>query len=343
MNGRGTQTSFLGDPPAAAQQSDLRDRRELALVAVERARMPMMVSDPRQPDNPIVLANQAFLDLTGYKADEIVGHNCRFLQGPETAPEDLARLRAALERGDDHIDVELLNYRKDGSTFWNQLCISAVRASDGQLLYHFGSQKDVSARRHAEALEAKEHRLLLEIDHRAMNALMLVQSFVSLSRAETVEALSLAINNRVSSIARAHRLLATRHWQGVDLLQLIETQTMIWPNGGLRTDGPPVAVGPQIVQPLSLVLHEMISNAVRHGALSYGTGEVDLSWQIDGGDLRLRWRERGPTLDGATLEERVGLEIARNVVERQLDGTMAIGINGGELEASFLFPNSIEP
>lgn len=81
MFGRESKPSFIGDPPAAAGPDALPDRRELALVAVERTRMPMVVSDPRQPDAPIVLANQAFLDLTGYTSDEVLGRNCRSCKG----------------------------------------------------------------------------------------------------------------------------------------------------------------------------------------------------------------------------------------------------------------------
>jgi PAS domain-containing protein len=67
-------------PPATAPQA-LIDRLELAAIALDRTRMPMVVTDPRQPSNPIVMANQAFLDLTGYSASEVLGRNCRFLQG----------------------------------------------------------------------------------------------------------------------------------------------------------------------------------------------------------------------------------------------------------------------
>jgi PAS domain-containing protein len=76
-----TKVRLCGDKPAAASPVGLADRTELAFVAMERTRMPMCITDPRQPDNPIVLSNHAFLELTGYTAEEVIGRNCRFCRG----------------------------------------------------------------------------------------------------------------------------------------------------------------------------------------------------------------------------------------------------------------------
>jgi PAS domain S-box-containing protein len=89
-------TNLHGDTPAVASPQGLADRKELASVAIERTRMPMVVTNPREEDNPIVLANKAFLDLTGYTAEEIIGRNCRFLQGAESSRTAIAEIRAAL-------------------------------------------------------------------------------------------------------------------------------------------------------------------------------------------------------------------------------------------------------
>ena len=124
-------------------------RNDIFFAAVETTRMPMIVTDPRQPDNPIIFANRAFLAMTGYTPDELVGRNCRLLQGPETDQETLAQVREAV-RERREFATEILNYRKNGSTFWNALFVSPVYNRAGELVYFFGSQLDVSRRRDAE-------------------------------------------------------------------------------------------------------------------------------------------------------------------------------------------------
>lgn len=118
-------------------------------AAVETTRMPMTITDPQREDNPIIFANNAFIEMTGYARDEIVGQNCRFLQGPETDREVVAKVRQAIDARDE-VAVEIVNYRKDGSSFWNALFISPVYNESGELIYFFASQLDVSRRRDAE-------------------------------------------------------------------------------------------------------------------------------------------------------------------------------------------------
>ncbi|MBB4592379.1 hybrid sensor histidine kinase/response regulator [Xanthomonas cannabis] len=124
-------------------------RSDIFFAAVETTRMPMTVTDPHLPDNPIVFANRAFLEMTGYSADEIIGNNCRFLQGPETDPASVQDVRESIDNRREFA-TEVLNYRKDGSSFWNALFVSPVFDDKGNLVYFFGSQLDVSRRRDAE-------------------------------------------------------------------------------------------------------------------------------------------------------------------------------------------------
>ena len=127
---------------------DIQD--EVFFAAVASAGLPMVIADPLRADMPVVFANQAFLDLTGYPLDEILGTNCRFLQGLETAPQVRATIRQAIAE-QRSLSIEVRNYRRDGSVFWNSLFISPVFQVDGKLRYYFGTQLDVSQRREAEA------------------------------------------------------------------------------------------------------------------------------------------------------------------------------------------------
>lgn len=136
-----------GHPIVLSKELD--GHHDIFFAAVELTRMPMILTDPNQFDNPIIFANIAFLEMTGYDKDEVIGHNCRFLQGDSTNREVVDDVREAIAHKTD-IATEILNYRKDGSAFWNALFISPVFSSTGDLLYFFASQLDVSRRRDAE-------------------------------------------------------------------------------------------------------------------------------------------------------------------------------------------------
>ena len=127
-------------------------------AAVRATRMAMIVTDPRQTDNPIVFVNDAFLKLSGYGRDEIMGQNCRFLQGVDTDRDAVRQVRDAIE-GNRDIAIDLLNYRKDGTPFWNALYLSPVINEAGTTVYFFASQLDVSDRVNAQqrTLDEKEH------------------------------------------------------------------------------------------------------------------------------------------------------------------------------------------
>merc|ERR1719413_31594 len=113
------------------------------IKALQTAQQNFVVTDPSLPDNPIVYASQGFLNLTGYTLDQVLGRNCRFLQGPETDPKAVDKIRKAIEAGVD-MSVFLLNYRADGSTFWNQFFIAALRDAEGNIVNYVGVQSKVS-------------------------------------------------------------------------------------------------------------------------------------------------------------------------------------------------------
>ena len=123
----------------SGEDAEIRDR------AVVAAGLSFTISDPRLPDNPLVFVNPAFERTTGYRRDEVQGRNCRFLQGPDTDPAAVQAVRDALASRE-HRTITLLNYRKDGSAFWNELAVSPVFDASGELTHFVGIQSDVTAR-----------------------------------------------------------------------------------------------------------------------------------------------------------------------------------------------------
>ena len=132
------------------QDVTARWRSEEALVlrdrAIAAATQGIAISDSSLPDNPIIYVNPAFERITGYASEEFLGRNCRFLQGQKTDRQAVAELRQAIATGTP-CTVEMLNYRKDGTTFWNELSISPVRDTTGRLTHFVGVQTDITDRR----------------------------------------------------------------------------------------------------------------------------------------------------------------------------------------------------
>ena len=119
-------------------------RRHPVLDSIQHSPIATVVSDPRQNDNPLIAVNQAFLDLTGYEADEVLGRNCRFLRGADTETSQTERLRTAIHDRRSTL-AELVNYRKDGSPFRNAVMIAPLFDDAGRIEYFVGSQIEVIA------------------------------------------------------------------------------------------------------------------------------------------------------------------------------------------------------
>lgn len=153
---RSSRIEFNGHPAALGMLIDITDRKKIESTlnlrdrAIQAVTQGIVITDPAQHDNPIVYASPGFEKLTGYPTAEVLGRNCRFLQGIATDPETVARVRRALREGQP-CHVEILNYRKDGTSFWNELSISPVHDDQGRLTHFVGSQSDISERRNLEA------------------------------------------------------------------------------------------------------------------------------------------------------------------------------------------------
>ncbi len=156
----------LDEARIAAEIHGHDDRSDPFVAAVRATRMPMIITNPRLPDNPAVFINDAFCRMSGYTREEILGRNCRFLQGPETDPSAVERIKEAV-RALQAIQLDIRNHRKDGSAFWNRLLMGPVFDAKGDLAYFFASQVDVTLERERlEGLQTDNAALMAELTDR---------------------------------------------------------------------------------------------------------------------------------------------------------------------------------
>ncbi|WP_256402458.1 PAS domain-containing protein [Halorubrum salinum] len=181
---------FEGSVGILRDVSDEHERREeleTKTRALDEAPVGITITDPDLPDNPMVYVNDRFVEMTGYGRDEAVGVNCRFLQGDDTDEESVARLRRAIDAGEPET-VELLNYRKDGTEFWNRVSIAPIRDDNGRVTEWVGFQEDITAFKEREAALKRQNERLDSfagiVSHDLRNPLNVAQGRVDLAAAE---------------------------------------------------------------------------------------------------------------------------------------------------------------
>lgn len=191
----------LGPQQVEDMLSGLRDR---AVLATD---VSFTISDPSRPDHPLVWANPAFTRITGYPFEEITSRNCRFLQGPASDPATVRRMREAIA-AEESVTVTILNYRKDGTAFWNEVSLSPVFDGAGTLTNYVGVQADVTARVQAEAEREAAYRAV----ERAQNRLAIVAA------ASGVLTATLDVTEALAGMAR-ELVPGLGHWCAVDLIE----------------------------------------------------------------------------------------------------------------------------
>ena len=319
----------------AGRIADLRvSSLQLFLQTTEQTRMALCIADPHQPDCPIVYCNQAFVDLTGYSRKEIVGRNCRFLQGSATKPSAVARLREAVEH-EQYSVVDILNYRKDGTAFWNAVHVGPVYDEQGELAYFFGSQWDITELLAARETIVENERVAAELRHRTDNLFAVLTAIVRLSarNAKDTADLSEKIERRIEALAGAHRVsLAAEGLRDdrTNLRSLIEAVMQPYRNAHpdrIELSGELIELPRKHVTPMGLTLHELATNALKYGSLSDNEGKVRIDWDVKGDTLVLQWVERH---EGKTKPAAAQVAKGSGTGSRLIEGV--IGRLGGSVE-----------
>ena len=323
--------------------------------------MPMIITDVHKADHPMVFVNEAFETMSGYSHDELVGRDCRLLQGPDTDPNAVREIHEAIA-AQRAIKIDLLNYRKDGSTFWNALHVSPVRGDSDDVEYFVGSMMEVTHRVEAQQRIAEQKALVdaevtartadledalaaktvlaHEVDHRVKNNLTMIGALLRLQSRSLPDA-GLRRNledmlKRIDALAGVNRQLYQSNditWFDVggfaaklasDILGTADRRDI-----QLAVDTRPVEIDASKATAVGLVLNELLIGAIRRvkpgGELALGVHHQDSHVLLDIRADASSLETAAPELDtfGITLVERLSRQINATIEHDETSGIVS--------------------
>jgi PAS domain S-box-containing protein len=319
------------------------DRLRLLERAVTASTNSISITDPSQPDSPLVYVNPAFERTTGYAAEEVLGRNCRFLQGEDQDQPALGKLRAAI-REEHHCTVVLRNYHKNGTLFYNELSVYPVRDENDHLMNFVGVQNDITERlRTEEALReirraerrriARDlHDIVLQDLSGALQSLRLIdlrfrRSGAEVDLTEEIEALGRASSGLRSAVYDLRHEKERPFLESVESLVELNRQATPEREVGLVVEQgfPPGGLSRAKGVELLRVLQEALTNARRHS----GARNVEVRLGTEGGEILAEVSDDGKGFDLASVRTGVGISAMRERIEG-LGGTFAVYGRPGE-------------
>ena len=268
--------------------------------------------------------NEQLSLITGYSREELLERTFIDITHPEDRELDLHQFRRQMVGDIDVYALEKRYVRKDGQSVWIELSASRVDDVNGMPLYGIRVAHDIT-----EDKRAEEHQRLLinELNHRVKNTLTTVQSIVfqTLRNAPTPQDAQAALSSRLIALSKAHDVLTRESWEAASLHQIVSEAMEPFRAHGenrIKVAGSQVRLPPSMALAVAMALQELATNAVKYGALSNQTGEVEIDWSLDGTDspahLHLRWEESGgPPVQ---LPNRRGF--GTRLIERSLAGDL---------------------
>jgi PAS domain S-box-containing protein len=329
----------------------------LPVAALSGIPLGFVLTNPDLEDNPIVYVNEAFTRLTGYTVDAAVGRNCRFLQGPQTEPDRVARIREAVATGED-IAIEITNHRADGSAFLNRLTITPIH-DDGRLAWFLGTLSLADLELAETRLEAVQLQLA-EVQHRVKNHLAMIVSMIRLQARDPRAAGDYTVlARRVEAIQLLYQELSETGVAssfrdevplGAYVSRIAAAVGHLDGGQGIRVNviAEEVMVDATTAGRVGLLVSEILTNAFRHAFAGRDTGLVETRVQrLSGGLVRIQVSDDGTGLpEGAdwptsgNLGSRIvkalleGLQARHAVTTSAAGTTVTIDIPGPERPAS---------
>jgi PAS domain S-box-containing protein len=240
-------------------------------------------------------------------------------------------------------DVEYRTVGKeDGIIRWVAAKGRGIFDAQGRCIRIAGTAIDITKRKQAE-----ERQLLLarEVDHRARNALAVVQAIMRLTRGTTPSNYVKAVEGRIKALSQAHSLLSQSRWQGADITRMVEEELAPYRVAGssqVSITGESVLLPPDRAQTVALALHELATNSAKYGALSCREGHLNVDWQLDGGMIKLNWREAGGPPTQTPKTHGFGTKII-NATVRQMGGDVVLDWRPKGLHCLLSIPTDDKP
>ena len=315
------------------------------VVAAETTRMPMVFTDARESENPIIFANDSVLKLTGYNRDEVLAQSFNFLLASGTDKKALEQIKAAFA-GAPEASPEIHCRRKDGSEFWASVFVNAVEDEDGTVVQHFISLADTTRYKLAQQNAAM---LIDELNHRVKNTLATVQSIVTQAVRYNSDPhiVRESIESRLAALSRSHDLLARDKWDGAGLHDLVERALEPFSVTEGRAErftikGENIRLSPKATLALGIAFNELATNAVKYGAFSNDAGTISVTWTIesklDARWLCLHWREKGGPTVAPPTRKGFGSRVIEQGLPHELHGSVAIDYAPGGLVCTIDVP-----
>jgi PAS domain S-box-containing protein len=293
--------------------------------------MAMVFTNAKITENPVIFANDAFLELTGYDREEVLGagFNSLMARGIESAEADMIDAAFA---GTADSEPEICYRRRDETTFWASVFISPVCDADGVVVQHFVSFVDETEHR-----KKQNHceMLIDELNHRVKNTLATVQSISLQALRNNTDPATIreSIESRIFALSRSHDLLSHQNWEGAGLRDLIGAALKPFGIANGHTErftihGADLLLPPKVTLALGIAFNELATNAVKYGAFSNDTGTIDISWLVTrspaGKRLVLTWQEsNGPVVEPPT-HKGFGSQVLERGLAHELEGEVRL-------------------